>query len=155
MQFLLMIAQAAPQWTEFVEPEPQETNWGVLIFTLIGSIAVQALFGWWAVMKADEHDSNKVAAFFAGFLFLYAGVRMAPILRYDRIFNTPRPRQPLAPRVNPATPPAFGQGPPGPDIATAAPPAQPVRSDSCPACGAPRREGRKTCMSCGAPLPAG
>ncbi|CAG0977175.1 hypothetical protein PLCT2_01696 [Planctomycetaceae bacterium] len=150
MHLLLMLAQAAPQWTEFVEPEPQEPNWAFLVFMTIAGFAVQALFGWWAVMKAEEHDSNKIAAFFAGFVFLYAGVRMAPILRYDRIFNKPIVPRPLPPRQPPGPMPhVHGQ----PVIAQ--PPPAPVSNDACPACGTSRTPGRKFCMSCGAALPRG
>lgn len=156
MQWLLVIAQAAPTWAHLPEPEPAEPNWALVVFVLLGSLAVQALFGWWAVMKAEEHDSNKIAAFFAGFFFLYMGVRMTPILRYDRIFNVPRAPRPLPPRQAAPLPPGFQpaglQAPAQPPHAT--PQTQsPESARLCPACGAPRRAGRKSCMSCGATLP--
>ena len=151
MHLLLTLAQATP--FDHIDPyagAEEPVNWGVLIFSLLGSLVIQALFGWWAMMKAEEHDSNKIAAFFAGFLFLYAGVRMAPILRHDRIFNKPVVPRPLPPR-QPLGPTPHPHGQP----LAAPPPPSPTPNDACPNCGAPRRPGRKHCMGCGAALPQG
>lgn len=156
MQLLLTLAQSAPfEHLDAQMGADESINWGFVVFSLLASVVIQALFGWWAMMKAEEHDSNKVAAFIAGFLFLYMGVRIAPILRYDRIFNTPRPPRPLPPRMPQAMSP--GYVPPqmplqAPPVAASVPPPAP---DACPACAAPRHPGRKLCMNCGAALPNG
>ncbi|MCC6150356.1 MAG: hypothetical protein IT461_08920 [Planctomycetes bacterium] len=151
MQLLLTLAQSTPfEHVDTYTGAEEPINWGVLVFSLFGSLVIQVLFGWWAMMKAEEHDSNKIAAFFAGFLFLYAGVRMAPILRHDRIFNKPVVPRPLPPR-QPRGPLPHAHGQPVP----AQPQPPPSPSNVCPSCHAPRAAGRKNCMACGAAFPLG
>lgn len=128
-----------------------ESSWTFLIVSTLISCAIQALFGWWAMMKAEEFGSNKTAAFIMSFLFLYLGVRMVPILRRDRIFAAPIVPRPLPPRPKNAQV-AQPYGPP-----TGVPPAAAEKPDleKCAACGSPSKPGRKLCMICGAPMAAG
>lgn len=122
----------------------------VLVFSILTSIALSALFGWWATLRAEEHGINPWVAFLAGFFLLYIGVRMVPILRRDMIFNKPRQPRPLPPR-----PPS---GPVGPVAQSPAPPAAPaVPRDimaECPVCGSTTHTRLRNCMSCGAELAA-
>ncbi|CAG0974732.1 hypothetical protein GPROT1_01836 [Gammaproteobacteria bacterium] len=151
MLALLHLAQHAPDFAGSPELAAAEMDWTFLIISTLLSIVAQAIFGYWAMMKAEEHDSNKVAAFIMGFLFLYLGVRMVPILRKDRIFNKPIVPRPLPPRPPKAGMPHMH----GQPVQPAAPQQAPPAADVCPTCGAPRRPGRKLCMTCGATLPSG
>jgi hypothetical protein len=127
-----------------------ESSWTFIIVSTLLSCAIQALFGWWAMMKAEETGSSKIAAFIMGFLFLYLGVRMVPILRRDRIFATP-----IVPRTLPPRPKnAQAAQPYGPPTGTPAAVAKPDL-EKCPACGSPSKPGRKLCMICGAPMATG
>ena len=150
MLALLHLAQRASDFAGAPELAASEMDWGFLIISTLLSLVVQVVFGWWAVMKAEEHDSNKVASFIAGFLFLYLGVRMVPIFRKDRIFNKPIVPKPLPPRPPKGGMPHLH----GQPVQPPEPPA-PASSDNCPTCGAARRTGRKVCMTCGATLPNG
>lgn len=138
----LLQAQAWPE--NFMPPEETEPSldFGVLAFYLFISAGISFLFGWWGKQKAEEHGVNPWVGFAAGWFLLYIGVRIIPILRRDRIFNEP-----------PALPPVAQNVDVSPQPLPAAPPAPAVAGDACRACGAPRREGRKACMSCGTPYP--
>jgi hypothetical protein len=154
----ILVGQTALDNQDMVAELTGESSWGFFIGTTIISCIIQAGFGWWAMVKADEMGSNKTAAFIMGFLFLYLGVRMVPILRKDRIFAKPIVPRPLPPRPTRAhEPQPFG--PPGaqpygpPSATPAAPDEQALKK--CSACGSPYRPGRKLCMICGAAIPAG
>ncbi len=152
MLALLHLAQQATDFAGAPEFAATEMDWSFLIISTVLSIVVQVVFGYWAVIRAEEHDSNKIAAFIAGFLFLYVGVRMVPILRKDRIFNKPIVPHPLPPRQAPVPAPH----PHGQPIQTAQAASPPLPAAAvCAVCGAPRRPGRKVCMTCGANLPEG
>lgn len=142
-----ILIQAQPWPEEFPPLEETEPSldFGVFAFYLFISAGISLLFGLWGKQKAEEHGVNPWVGFAAGWFLLYIGVRIIPILRRDRIFTEPAPLRPLPgrPRHVPHPPPLPAQPAPTPAFA----------ADACQACGAPRREGRKACMSCGTPYP--
>ena len=90
----------------------------------------------------SAEGSNVSSAFLKlGTFFLLSGIVVFLVLRGMKPKVAP---EPVAMRhAMPPVPGAPAQG---------GPPAPPQQAANCKHCGAPRREGRKICMSCGAPL---
>jgi hypothetical protein len=112
----------ADPWSDSGPPAGPSFGIGQLILLMLIGIGVNVLFGFWAKSRGDDHGIHPVLSFCAGFFLGWIGVLIVPVLRTDRVVNTPRrppppgPQQPYGHQPNPmysagGPPPQPPQGP--------------------------------------------
>lgn len=104
--------QGADPWDDTGARAGPSFGIGQLIMLMLIGIGINTLFGFWAKSRGDDHGIHPVLSFCAGFFLGWIGVLIVPLLKTDRVINTPRRRPPPMQPYGHQPNPMYGAGPP-------------------------------------------